>query len=792
MSKSPTEKEAPSSPPKKETQSGDPTSTEALKSDVITIEEVTPEIQPPRNTPAKIRSFPKKLLPKSKETILKITLPIILALSLLTYLYWDLPLPTQLTSESKNPVSTKIFDRNGKLLHEIFEEKKRTPIKIEELPPYVKQSTIAIEDKDFYKHHGFSPWGMARAIYKITSKQNLQGGSTITQQLVKTTLLTPERTLKRKIREFTLSLIVETLYPKDKILEMYLNNVPYGGTAWGIEAASQNYFGKPAKDLTLAEVSLLAGLPQAPTRFSPFGANPALAKERQAQVLRRMAQDNYITKEQATAAQEEKLIFAKQENIKAPHFSLYVKELLVEKYGEHQVERNGLRVTTTIDLNIQDHAQQVVKEEIEKLKKSQVGNGAAIVTIPKTGEILAMVGSKDYFAQDEDGKVNVTTRPRQPGSSIKPLNYALAIETGKATAATPLADIPTCFQVAGQPLYCPVNYDANFHGLTQARFALGNSYNIPAVRVLTLNSVQTFVEFAQEMGLTTLQDPSKYGLSLTLGGGEVKMVDMAQAFGVFANSGIKQDLVAILKVEDWKGNILEETKIEEGDRVLSQGTSYIISHILLDNNARSTAFGTSSYLNVSGHPEISVKTGTTNDKRDNWTIGYTPETTVVVWVGNNDNTPMSTIASGITGASPIWNRITRLTLDKMEEGEISAHGSPREKHSHVWPTKPTEVVGTNVCATTGSLPGGTEESPDCPTRFEFFLEEYPPQPATVQTMPLLVFRDTGMLAPPEALAEQVETRDVQVLEDPLGTLVCITCPMQEWAVTINPAKTRGN
>lgn len=727
---------------------------------------------------------PASLRPR-KQTVVAI-----LVLSLLVWLYWDLPLPNQLTSESKNPVSTQLLDRNGKLIYEIFEEKRRTPIKIDQVPVHVKQATTAIEDKDFYKHHGFSPVGIARAIFKIVSKRDLQGGSTITQQLVKTTLLTPERTLRRKIREFTLSLIVEAIYPKDKILEMYLNNVPYGGTAWGIEAAAQTYFGKTTQELSLPEAALLAGLPAAPTRFSPFGANPHLAKERQQQALRRMVEDGYITRQQAEEAADQELVFTRPEGIKAPHFSLYVKEQLVEKYGQHLVERGGLRVTTTLDLDLQEHAQEVVAAEIAKLKKAQVGNGAAMVTLPETGEVLAMVGSKDYFAEDEDGNVNVTIRPRQPGSAIKPLNYGLAIEKGKITAATPLADIPSCFRVAGQPVYCPVNYDTTFHGAIQARFALGSSYNIPAVRVLALNGVEEFVEFASGMGLVTLQDPSRYGLSLTLGGGEVRMVDMATAFGTLANSGIRQDLLVILKVADWKGKVLEEVKIAEGDRILSAGASYIISHILYDNNARSAAFGTSSYLNVAGHPEVSVKTGTTNDRRDNWTIGYNPEVVVAVWVGNNDNKPMSAVASGVTGASPIWNRVVRQALDRIEAGEISAHGVSRQKHSHVWPTKPGEVVGTNVCADTGAAAGG-QDDPGCPTRFEFFLQDYPPQPAVLARMPVAVFRDTGMLAPPEAPAEQVETREQTMLEDPLGTLVCLDCPtLPEWSATVNPAKAK--
>ncbi len=630
---------------------------------------------------------------------------------------------------------------------------------------------------------------MARALFKTTVKQDLQGGSTITQQLVKTTLLTPERTLRRKIREAVLTIFIEIIYTKDKILESYLNNVPYGGTAWGIEAAALTYFNKSAKDLTLAQAALLSGLTQAPTRYSPFGSNPQRAIERQHQVLRRMVEDGYITEGQANDAQKEELKFAKVTDLKAPHFALFVKEQLVDKYGQDKVERGGLRVTTTLDLDLQEFAEKTVKDEIGKLKSARVGNGAALSTNPRTGEIYAMVGSYDYFAEDEDGKVNVTIRSRQPGSSIKPLNYALAIEEGKITPATAFADIPTCFNVVGQQTYCPVNYDGNFHGAIQTRFALGNSYNIPAVRIIALNGLPNFVEFANKMGLSTITDPDRYGLSLTLGGGEVKMVDMAVAFGALANMGIKQELVSILKVQDYKGQTLEEVKIKEGDRVLSTGTSYITSHILLDNNARANAFGTSSFLNVSGHTEVSVKTGTTNDRRDNWTLGYTPEVFVGVWVGNNDNTPMASVASGVTGASPIWNRVIKRSLDMIEDGQLSGHGQDREVHEHVWQPKPSDAVGTNICAITGTLPpSGDETNPGCPTRFEFFLEEFPPPPAYPLTREVSIFNDTGMLANTEALPEQIHTEAKEILEDPLGSLVCLNCPLQDWSTTVTPSR----
>ncbi len=671
--------------------------------------------------------------------------------TVLLWLFWGIPLPTNLSSE-QYPVSTKLFDRNGELIYEIYTEKRRTPIDLEDIPEHVKLATISIEDKDFYTHYGFSPIGITRAAVNIVFKRKLQGGSTLTQQLVKNALLTPQRTVRRKIREFVLSMIVEAIYSKDQILEMYFNQIPYGSTAYGIEAATELYFGKSVKDLSLAEGALLAGITQAPTRYSPFGARPELAKGRQETVLRRMVEDGHITSEEADEAKEEEIVFAEPEEQKATHFALWVKEQLAEKYGDAVVEQGGLRVTTTLDLELQEFAEYTVATEVAKLERYDVGNGASLVTRPKSGEILAMVGSKDYFAEDEDGKVNIIFANRQPGSSIKPLNYALAFRDERITPSTVIADVPTCFIVAGQPLYCPRNYDWEFHGAIQARFALGSSYNLPAVKVLALNGLDNFVEFAKEMGITTFTDPSNYGLSLTLGGGEVKPYDMAVAFGVFANQGIKQPLISILKVEDWKGKVLEELDIDEieGDRVLTPDVTFLISHILHDNNARAPAFGESSFLNVGGHPEVSVKTGTTNDRRDNWTIGYTSHILVTTWVGNNDNSPMSGAVSGVSGASPIWNKIMREALSKAEDGFYN-----EEEQGHAWPLQPSGVVGATVCSTTGVLPSGPEEDLGCPPRFEYFLSGNIPEAIEGGNQDIQIDKTTGVLANPDTPPENM-------------------------------------
>lgn len=700
---------------------------------------------------------------KKHQLILLIAAGLIILYGLIS-IFAGLPSPGKLGSDTF-PVSTKILDRNGQLLYEIYTDQNRTPIKLADLPDYIKQATIAIEDKNFYRHHGFAWEGITRAILNTVFRQKLQGGSTITQQLVKTALLTPERTLRRKIREALLALAIEIRYKKEVILEMYLNHVPYGGTAYGIEQAAQTYFAKPAKDLSLAEAALLAGLPQAPTRYSPFGTNPESARQRQTQVLQRMKEDKYINEEQFQAAIDSQLDFAPQtDNLKAPHFSLYVKELLVEKYGEVLVEKGGLRVTTSLDLDLQNFAQDAVATEVAKLNQAKVSNGAALITKPRTGEILAMVGSKDYFDLAIDGNVNVTTRLRQPGSSIKPINYAAGLGNG-SNPATMFLDVPVCFNVAGQRSYCPKNYDGKFHGPVQMRFALGNSFNIPAVKMLAANGVDTMIATASAMGITTFTDPSRYGLSLTLGGGEVYMTDMAVAFGVFANAGLKVELTPILKIETYQGKVLEEVNFDQdlpaGEKALSPEIAYLISHMLLDNNARSQMFGSGSQLVIPNHA-VSVKTGTTDDLRDNWTIGYTPSFLVTAWVGNNDNTPMSSyLVSGVSGAAPIWHKImVEVLKDQPDE----------------WPKKPENIVGLEICSLTGFRPH--PEHPCDAKRFEYFIKGFEPkeEPSLKQT--ISIDKTTGLPPAPNAspAPENLENQEHQVLSDPVQKDYCLDCP----------------
>lgn len=579
----------------------------------------------------------------------------------------DLPNPDAVLRSSG--YSTKILDRNGTTLYDVFADERRTPVSITDIPEYLKQATVATEDKDFYKHAGFDPLTPFRIVWNVLINQRIVGGSTLTQQLVKNRILTSERTITRKFKEIVLSMEIERRFSKDQILQMYLNEAPYGGTAAGAGAASEVYFGKSVKDLTLVESAILAGLPQRPTAYSPFnGKNDAdgtpLWQVRAKGVLRRMREDGYITKalEEQAASQLVTVQFAKQSSlIKAPHFVFYIKEKLEEMYGAELVEKGGLRVTTTLDLPFQDKAQEIVAQEIENVKKYNITNGAAMVMDPQNGEILAMVGSKDYFAPDYDGQFNVVVDGlRQPGSSIKPVTYLMALRSGR-TPGSMIVDSPTTFPGGeGQPDYEPKNYDGKFHGPVSLRTALASSLNIPAVKLLAQVGVQNMLSQAYEMGFVTLEptvaNQRRFGLSVTLGGGEIHLIDTVSAYSAFANGGYRVEPIGLLKVEDRNGKVLLEEKHVRGAQVMSPEEAFLINHMLSDNNARLLTFGANSLLNFGGKA-VAVKTGTTNNRKDNWTIGWSQNTMVGVWVGNNNNSEMTNVASGVTGASPIWRKI---------------------------------------------------------------------------------------------------------------------------------------
>lgn len=573
--------------------------------------------------------------------------------------------------------STKIQDRDGGTLYELYQDYNRIPIKIADIPTQLQQATIAIEDKEFYTHQGFSTWGMIRGIWRGITRGRAQGGSTLTQQLVKNVLLTNERSLPRKFKELVLSMQIEKKFSKDEILQMYLNEAPYGGTAIGIAAASERYFGVEPRELNLTQSAILAGMPQAPSRYSPYGSDKQAYVSRATAVLRRMREDGYITKESENQSIKELLEIKFRDQsaaLKAPHFVFYVKDQLVDLLGEALVEEGGYTVMTTLDSELQDFAQTAVKDEIDKLEKVHITNGAAVVMNPQNGEVLAMVGSKDYFAPDYDGQVNVVMSLRQPGSAIKPVTYATAFAKGYAPSSM-LLDVPTKFPDTKEgEFYEPKNYDEKFHGPVQLRFALASSLNVPAVKLLSLVGLKDMLQTAYDMGFESLApttaNMSRFGLSVTLGGGEVRLYDLVHAYSAFANGGERVEPVSILKVTK-DGKTLYEAKQAQKQRVLTEEVTYLINHVLSDNNARLLTFGTNSFLNMSGRA-IAVKTGTTNDKRDNWTIGWSTKAVVGVWVGNNDNTPMKEVASGVTGASPIWRQIMLKTWEKYKGDDFVA------------------------------------------------------------------------------------------------------------------------
>jgi 1A family penicillin-binding protein len=607
----------------------------------------------------------------------------------------ELPNPSELTLR-QIPQTTKIFDRNGTLLTQIYAQQNRTIIPLSEIPTHLRHATFAIEDKNFYSHPGFDLSSIIRAIIVNLSGGKIQGGSTITQQLIKSSMLTPEKSFTRKFKEIVLAMWAERMYTKNQILEMYFNQIPYGGTAWGIEAASQTYFEKKTKDLTLAESAFLAGLTSAPSIYSPYSNDPTLWKKRQNEVLAKMIDLGYITQKQAKNARLEKLNFKKQQTaIHAPHFVTYIKELISQKYGLPMLEKGGLNITTSLDLKTQLIAEKIVKDEVQSNTHLNLSNGASIVTNPRNGDILAMIGSHDWN-DPIGGNFNVTTSLRQPGSSIKVITYAAALQNG-FTPASIIDDTPVTYINYTTP-YSPVNYDGKFRGKVTLRTALANSLNIPAVKTLNQIGIPTMVNLAKKMGITTWDDPKNYGLSITLGAAEVTMLDMATVYATLANEGGRVDLNPILKITDSKGTLLEEKNPPQPIQVLEKGVAFIVSDILADNQTRQMAFGPNSPLNIPGHT-VSVKTGTTDHKRDNWTAGYTQDYVVIVWVGNNNNDPMSPyLTSGITGAAPIWHNIMQSLLQS----------SPAIK-----PTPPPQIVQKDCAGRIEYLLKRTEDTPDC-------------------------------------------------------------------------------
>lgn len=626
-----------------------------------------------------------------------------LATGVFLYVAKDLPSPEIIVSRRVSE-STKIYDRTGAVvLYDIHGEEKRTIIPWESIPESIKLATLASEDNSFYDHQGLDFKGIIRAFVKnIKTLDITQGGSTITQQLIKNALLgqgqTYSQKITRKIREALLSIEIERRYTKDQIFWMYLNQIPYGSNAYGIESASEVFFGKAAKDLTAAQSALLASLPKAPSYYSPHGDNLKETLARKDNLLLKMKNLGYISEDEYQTATKENLVFRPpRENILAPHFVIIVRDYLIKKYGIGMVENGGLQIITTLDRQLQKIAEEAVSKYAEKNEKLYKAKNAALTAIdPRSGQILAMVGSRDYFDIANEGNFNVATAKRQPGSAFKPFAYAMALQKG-FTDSTVLFDYKTEFNPEcsaqtneekdkyGIDCYHPQNYDGNFRGPVTMRQSLAQSLNIPSVQTLYLAGINDTIDLAQNMGITTLQENRQnFGLSLVLGGAEVKLLDIVSAYGVFANDGIRQTPSFIMRVTDVNGNLLEEYKPKE-ERVLDQQISRMITDILSDNRSRTPVFGANSSLYFPGRP-VAAKTGTTQENRDAWVIGYTPSLASGVWVGNNDNASMTRQGAGISASGPMWHEFMANALkdkpvedfqlpDPVEVSKIMLNGS---------------------------------------------------------------------------------------------------------------------
>jgi 1A family penicillin-binding protein len=604
----------------------------------------------------------------------------------------DLPTPGKIKARQAAQ-STKILALGGETLYEVHGDEKRTVLKPEDILPTSRQATLAAEDRNFYKHWGFDPKGIARAAFNDIFRGQRVGGSTITQQYVKNAILTNSKSFDRKIKELILAVEIETMYSKDEILTAYLNEIPYGSNIYGIQAAAQTFFGKDAKALELHEAATLAAIPQRPTYFSPYGTHTDELKARRDWILDSMVELGNVTREDADAAKTKAIeVIPRRESFTAPHFVFYVREQLVEMFDEQTVEEGGLKVQTTLNLDYQKKAEQAVAEGMPNVERRGGSNAALVAVNPKTGTIDAMVGSHDFFDKDNGGNVNVTLASRQPGSSFKPIVYAAGFKQ-QYNPGYVLWDVPTDF---GN--YAPNNYNGSFSGPVSIRHSLANSLNIPAVKMLALVGLDGALKTAKDMGITTLNNPERYGLSLVLGGGEVRPLDMATAFGVFANGGTYRPPVSILKVESPDGKVLYEHKERQGEKeALNPAIAYQITSILADNGARTPVFGPRSALFFPDRP-VAAKTGTTQEFHDGWTVGYTPSLSVAVWVGNNDNRAMKAGADGSVVAAPIFNKFIRLALD----------GTPAEEFA-----RPNSVKDVTVDKLSNKLP--TESSPEAIT-----------------------------------------------------------------------------
>ena len=594
-----------------------------------------------------------------------------------------LPTPDLNAFEERKVIqSTKIYDRTGEfLLYDLSQDIKRSLVPLSDISPFIQNATIAIEDDRFYEHFGIRPISFVRALLvNITKGSFVQGGSTITQQVVKNSILTREKSITRKLKEWIIAVKLERVYSKDQILSVYLNESPYGGNLYGVEEASRAFFGKSANDTSIAEAAYLAALPKAPTYYSPYGNNRERLEDRKETVLLRMFELGFVTEEDYNEAIAEEVVFLPRgdQSIKAPHFVFYVQEKLERLYGPRVLEEGGFAVITTLDFDLQQKAEEIVlRYALANSERHDAENAALIAIDPATGEILTMVGSRDYFDPDIDGNFNIALAERQPGSTFKPFVYAQALKEG-FTRDTILFDLPTQFSArcdsdvfnSDDGCYSPSNYDDIFRGPMKLIDALAQSVNVPAVKLLYLVGIQDVINLSSRMGLTTLVDPARYGLSLVLGGGEVRLLDMTSAYSVFANKGVRNDTVSILEVRDKNNTVIYQPKYSPRT-VLEESVAAELNYMLSNNVARTPAFGVNSPLYFPGY-DVAAKTGTTNDYRDAWIIGYTPNIAVGAWAGNNDNRPMDKKVAGFIIA-PLWNEFMRealLTRPKSFFGEI--------------------------------------------------------------------------------------------------------------------------
>ncbi|MBU1118535.1 PBP1A family penicillin-binding protein [Patescibacteria group bacterium] len=651
---------------------------QALKEDSTSEDTKNDVIPPNKETPMKKGKKKKKKLDKKKlKKWLKIIVIALAALTLLgilalagLFIYFakDLPSPDKINKRDVAE-SSKIYDRDGEVvLYEIHGEEKRTVIDLDDISPHLINATLAAEDRNFYDHFGFDPKGIARSLFKNVTDDTRVGGSTITQQFVKNSLLGPEKTYSRKVKELILSLTIEFKFSKDEILQMYLNEISYGSNAYGIEAASQTFLGKNAKDLTIEESAMLAALPNAPSYYSPYGTHTDKLEIRKDWILSEMLDLDHITQEEYDKAVEEKVVYKEPDaGIIAAHFVMYIRELLEEKYSEKFIKEGGFKVISTLDMDLQKIAERVVPEGVANNAKYNASNAALVSVDPTNGQILAMQGSKDYFDRENDGNVNVALSDRQPGSSFKPFAYAKAFQKGYTTE-TILFDVYTDF---GND-YKPQNYDLQTHGPVSMRKALAGSLNIPAVKTMYLAGIEDTIRLAEEMGITTLKDRSRFGLSLVLGGGEVKLLEETAAYGSFATNGTKFPTTPILKIVDKDGNTLEDNTKPEGKQVLDPKAAKMINSVLSDSGARRSMLGnTGNILDISG-VQTAAKTGTTQEFRDAWTVGYTTNLVTGVWAGNNNGSPMKDGAAGVYVAAPIWQNFMKEATQNREKKDFAA------------------------------------------------------------------------------------------------------------------------